>query len=90
MTEQHQPEPLRLADYLAQFLAPDAQRAAVEMLRLYARNQALENLAQPVQLTDEEILSHGGGQDDAVWSFESQIHFARAVIAANRAKAGLA
>ena len=34
-------------------------------------------------LTDEQVLNLGPGQDCAVWSYESQIYFARAVEAAH-------
>lgn len=30
-------------------------------------------------LTDEKILSYGPGENDAVWSYEDQIYFARAI-----------
>ena len=30
-------------------------------------------------LTDEKILSYGPGENDAVWSYEDQLYFARAI-----------
>lgn len=42
MTEEQQPEALRLAAYLAQFKSPDAQRAAAEMQQQHARIAELE------------------------------------------------
>ena len=42
----------------------------------------VERLQAPcVPLTDEQILSCGPGQEDAVWNYESQLYFARAVLA---------
>ena len=35
--------------------------------------------AQRKPLTDEEILNFGPGQPDAVWSYEDQLYFARAI-----------
>jgi hypothetical protein len=39
-----------------------------------------------VGLTEEEILNFGPGQPDAVWSYEDQLYFARAIDAALRRK----
>lgn len=53
---------------------------------------ALQRLSQELaacELTDDEILDIGPRQDDAAWPWDSQIYFARSVIAAHEVKKGV-
>ncbi len=57
-----------------------------EVLELPSHTESLPAKRTWVGLTDEEILNFGPGQPDAVWSYEDQLYFARAIEAALRSR----
>lgn len=63
-----------------------ASLAEQQFERYYRRGYDAGFAAQRKPLTDEQILSFGPGQPDAVWSYEDQLYFARAIEAAHGIK----
>ena len=66
-------------------IAAELAHRDIEIARLKAENatlrEALEEAPKSVRhpLTDKQILDLGPGQPDAVWNYDSQVYFARAI-----------
>ena len=55
-------------------------------VRQRIRLDRMELQGEQKPLMDEEILHHGPGEENAVWSYEDQIYFARAIESAHGIK----